>query len=857
MLLGHVNVPQVGYSATSPVLSNRRLHPFYSRVVPSDDKVAAALVAMFRHFGWTKFAMITADDDFGVGGLEHLYNTALINGWEVLSIQRVPSNMALSRDPANNSIRQLEAIRPTLARVIVLHMRPAAAAVVLRDAARLGMSSEGFAFVGSDGVIADPKTIQSVSTETTSPGMGLIAVQLEFPSTPASIDFNPFSNASVPSDRQRLSMYTSLVHDTVLLIAKAMENLTESQAKAISDYSTSRAMLNATCYEGRFPLGRVVQDRIRASTLQSGATGLVTMTMSGEPAEYKYKIVNLQYNGVLAKVGEVHSDGSVSVLEPIVWPGGTISITPPSDRPRQYGRLTMAMISQPPWTFIDADGNWDGYLVDLAKKLGEDIGFDLTYKLTPDGQYGAKINETTWTGVVNELWQGRADLAGAPLTITSLRSSIIRYSLPYIDTGYSMAVQGSPMRSSSFSTYSDVFTVDLWYLIFGSILVLSFTVGVIENKYFHGQRRQQQRVLRRARSINTPQPKQRRASRVDQVADQLRNWLRKEGKDLDNQFSSSNMLYSSMLLFTGDLGDNVPRSLPGRLVTVVFAITYMVLLRLYVASLAAKLAAAVPAEIAVSSVEDLNNLAITLGTLRNSAPEEYLTDELDVNNVEGRLELYDNASEAMQGLVAGDIDAFIFDDLIVQTSVTDHGSCNIVKLPEVWQRFTWGFGLGPNVSSALAEAIDTALVNYRSSGYLGRLQAKWVPDVPACNQLQQESAAFEPVKLGSLIVMFYALAGVLGVGLLLFGLELLVQCTSNTRHSWWTIASATSNNNNNNSVTSSRRSSWGVHHSLELSRLEERAFVGKRWSVPALKCIEEQGETNDNTTESSLKLVSV
>ena len=64
-----------------------------------------------------------------------------------------------------------------------------------------------------------------------------------------------------------------------------------------------------------------------------------------------------------------------------------------------------------------------------------------------------------------------------------------------------MAVRAGTTTSESFATYIDVFTNELWYLIFGSTLVLAIAVGLFENLYYHGQRREQLRDVNVQREL--------------------------------------------------------------------------------------------------------------------------------------------------------------------------------------------------------------------------------------------------------------------------------------------------------------------------------------------------------------------
>eukprot|EP00045_Choanoeca_perplexa_P014223 m.166147 g.166147 ORF g.166147 m.166147 type:complete len:988 (-) comp16612_c0_seq7:92-3055(-) len=783
LLLASRQLPQVAFSTTSPALSNEGLYSFFSRIIPPDNLQTQVMVDLIIKYGWQRLAIVTGDDDYGVTGMQGLIDSAFAKTWEVLTVQRVPANLNIN--DGRDVLTQLKVVQDSLARIIVLHVFPDAAAAIFRDAEVLGMIGSGFVFLASDGSMYRPQTVMNLADPAgANRSDGLIGLRFNSPDNALSRAFlarwDTLDNATYPNipSSDVVNVYVKLAYDVGLVVGQGMHQLGQATVDQIAAYAEMQANSTTSCYDITFPFGNQLQAAIRAHTVTNALTGVVELQPDGEPIGSTYQILNFQGTEVV-QIGTARAGaGVLDITEPVNWPGGMVTV--PSDRPLRYGTLRMGMITEFPWTFENSDEQWTGFVVSLAQRLGEDIGFDLEFYAVEDGQYGA-LDENRWTGVVGDLLRDVADISGAPLTITSARSAVITYSLPYIDTGYGMAVRAGATTEESFATYVDVFTDELWYLIFGSIFVLAIGVGMFENFYYHGERKEQlrdetvQKELERARRKHDQRVKKlsRTHSLNASMADNIRNWLMGEDVKTANQFSSTNMVYFSLLLFVGDIGDSMPRSFPGRAITAVFAITYMVLVHIYMASLSAKLTAAVPVELAVSTVADLNDARITMGTLRNSAPESYLLSEVDVSNVQGRLNLYNSVPEAMEALATEEIDAFIFDDLIVETGVVEHATCAIVKLPLVWQRFTWGFGIGVNVPNALAEAIDTKLVDYQTNGFLEQLQGDWLPALPECNQVQVESNAFEPVHLDSLVVLFYALAVIIGIGFAMFGIEYL------------------------------------------------------------------------------------
>ena len=71
-----------------------------------------------------------------------------------------------------------------------------------------------------------------------------------------------------------------------------------------------------------------------------------------------------------------------------------------------------------PYTMIKVDalshgriGNdkYEGFAVDLVQEIANIVGFNFT--LTPSSGYGSRREDGSWTGMIGEITEGRADMA--------------------------------------------------------------------------------------------------------------------------------------------------------------------------------------------------------------------------------------------------------------------------------------------------------------------------------------------------------------------------------------------------------------------------------------------------------------
>uniref|UniRef100_A0A1I8HYJ0 ANF_receptor domain-containing protein n=1 Tax=Macrostomum lignano TaxID=282301 RepID=A0A1I8HYJ0_9PLAT len=65
-----VQVPVISYAATMSSLSNKQLYPYFSRTVPSDDKVAYAIVDFLKRYGLTNVQFVLSPGAYGSSGLQ-------------------------------------------------------------------------------------------------------------------------------------------------------------------------------------------------------------------------------------------------------------------------------------------------------------------------------------------------------------------------------------------------------------------------------------------------------------------------------------------------------------------------------------------------------------------------------------------------------------------------------------------------------------------------------------------------------------------------------------------------------------------------------------------------------------------
>ena len=73
-------IPQISYSSTSAILSDRERYSYFFRTIPSDTKETMAIVDTIRYFNWTFISTVFTRDSYGQSGIDDLHDLASKHG---------------------------------------------------------------------------------------------------------------------------------------------------------------------------------------------------------------------------------------------------------------------------------------------------------------------------------------------------------------------------------------------------------------------------------------------------------------------------------------------------------------------------------------------------------------------------------------------------------------------------------------------------------------------------------------------------------------------------------------------------------------------------------------------------------
>ncbi|XP_034384827.1 G-protein coupled receptor family C group 6 member A [Cyclopterus lumpus] len=73
-------IPQISYSSTAVILSDKSRFPAFMRTIPNDEHQTAAMVSLLITYGWNWVGVVTTDGNYGQSALDHFVSQASEKG---------------------------------------------------------------------------------------------------------------------------------------------------------------------------------------------------------------------------------------------------------------------------------------------------------------------------------------------------------------------------------------------------------------------------------------------------------------------------------------------------------------------------------------------------------------------------------------------------------------------------------------------------------------------------------------------------------------------------------------------------------------------------------------------------------
>uniref|UniRef100_A0A674HPT3 Glutamate receptor n=1 Tax=Taeniopygia guttata TaxID=59729 RepID=A0A674HPT3_TAEGU len=640
---------------------------------PSNEDVSRALGGLLRSLRAPPASLICARPECLLR-LEELVRQFLISR-ESLSVRVLDAE----QDPTP----LLKEIRDDKVPTIVIDGSAATAALVLAKASELGMTSAFYKYILTtmdfpllrlDALPAAPATVLGFSMFNTSHRFYPEFVRSLNMSWRESCELGPYPGPALSA---------ALLFDAVHVVVGAVRELNRSQEIG------GRPL--ACAAPGIWPHGTSLMNYLRMVEYD-GLTGRVEFNSKGQRTNYSLRVLEKGRDGH-REVGVWFSNRTLAMDE------ATLALNA-SDSLANKTLIITTILENPYVMRVGGAGGperYEGFCVDMLRELAALLKFRFHIKLVEDGLYGAPEPNGSWTGMVGELINRKADLAVAAFTITAEREKVIDFSKPFMTLGISILYRVHMGRKPGYFSFLDPFSPAVWlfmllaYLAVSCVLFLAARLSPYEWYNPHPCARERPGLLQ-------------------------------------NQYTLGNSLWFPVGGFLQQGAEVLPRALSTRCVSGVWWAFTLIIISSYTANLAAFLTVQ-RMEVPVESADDLaDQTNIEYGTIHAGSTmtffqnSRYQTYQRMWNYMHSKQpSVFVKSTEEGIARVLNSKYAFLLESTM--NEYHRRHNCNLTQIGGLLD--TKGYGIGMPLGSPFRDEITLAILQLQENNRLEILKRKW------------------------------------------------------------------------------------------------------------------------------------
>ncbi|XP_029307668.1 glutamate receptor ionotropic, kainate 5 isoform X2 [Cottoperca gobio] len=642
---------------------------------PSNEDLSLAIGAILRSFSFPSASLVCAKAECLLR-LEELVRRFLISR-DTLSIRMLDDNL----DPTP----LLKEIRDDKVATIIIDANASVSYLILKKASELGMTSAFYKYILTtmdfpllrlDDIVDDQSNIVGFSMfNTTHP------FYLEFIRS-LNLSWREGCDLTYPGP----ALSSALMFDAVHVVVGAVRELNRSQEIGVKPLSCSSPQI--------WQHGTSLMNYLRMVEYD-GLTGRVEFNSKGQRTNYTLRILE-KHRGGHKEIGVWFSNNTLAM--------NSTSLDINVSETLANKTLIVTTILENPYVmrrdnYQDFQGNdqYEGFCVDMLKELADILKFSFKIKLVDDGLYGAPEPNGSWTGMVGELINRKADLAVAGFTITSEREKVIDFSKPFMTLGISILYRVQLGRKPGYFSFLDPFSPAVWlfmllaYLAVSCVLFLAARLSPYE--------------------WYNPHP-----------------CLRERRDMLENQYTLGNSLWFPIGGFMQQGSEIMPRALSTRCVSGVWWAFTLIIISSYTANLAAFLTVQ-RMEVPIESPDDLaDQTNIEYGTIHGGSTmtffmnSRYQTYQRMWNYMNSKQpNVFVKSTEEGIARVVNSKYAFL-----MESTMNEYHrglNCNLTKIGGLLD--TKGYGIGMPLGSPFRDELTLAILQLQENNRLEILKRRW------------------------------------------------------------------------------------------------------------------------------------
>ncbi|KAL6846531.1 hypothetical protein ACP4OV_023979 [Aristida adscensionis] len=496
-------VPVISFTATSPTLSSGNV-PYFLRATLSDVAQVSCIAALIKAYGWREVVAIYEDTDYGRGIIPYLVDALQEFG------ASMPYRSAIPESASSEQVEQeLYKLMTMQTRVYIVHMSSPIASVLFTKAKELGMMSETYAWILTDGIT---NIVSSLRTSVLESMNGALGVRFYVPKSKELEDFTARWNTRFKQDNpndppSELGVFGLRGYDTIWALAKAAEKVSMTNAILMKQ----RDMNNSTCFGtlGISTIGPELLDAILHNKFR-GLSG--DFDLENRQLQFSiFEIINVvgrgskqigfwtAKSGIVRQLNEngskVTDIASMPNYNPVIWPGEVYIVPKGWQIPTNGKKLQVGVRTSgyPEFMKVERDPITNrtiatGYAIDVFEEVIKRLPYSVPYEYVQFDSTG--VNSGSYNDFVYQVHLGLLppntpascstvqiyDIAIGDITIRYNRTSYADFTLPYTESGVAMIVPVQDDKNKNTWVFLKPLTTDLW---FGSIAFFIYTGIVI------------------------------------------------------------------------------------------------------------------------------------------------------------------------------------------------------------------------------------------------------------------------------------------------------------------------------------------------------------------------------------------
>nr|DAD32566.1 TPA_asm: hypothetical protein HUJ06_011417 [Nelumbo nucifera] len=487
-------LPIISFSATSPSLSPDKTS-YFLRTSQDDSVQVKAISAIIQRCGWKAVVLIYEDTDYGNGIIPYF-----VDAFHEIDT-RISYRSAISSSGNGSQIlMELNKLMNMPTMVFVVHMRASLGSLLFTWAKKIGMMSEGYAWIVTDGLSSLLDPMNSVAIDSME---GVLGVR---PYVSMSKELEDFKfrwkskfNIENPSNQiTELSLFGMWAYDTVQALAMAIERVGPMHPRSFKHHENLTEFANFGVTLMGPKLLKMIQD-----TGFRGLSGEFNL-VNGQLQASVFEIFNVvckgermigfwtPANGISRELNGTSKRmclNSMDALRTIIWPGDSTTIPKGWVIPTNGNKLRVGIPVTRGFTeFVKVDFDpctnkttVSGFSIDVFNAVMEALPFAVPYVFVPfmtsNGRSAGSYDELLYQIYLQEF-----DAVVGDVTIIANRSLYVDFTLPYTESGVAMVMPIKDDHRKNAWIFFKPLTWDLWLTICLAFIFTGIVVWVLEHR---------------------------------------------------------------------------------------------------------------------------------------------------------------------------------------------------------------------------------------------------------------------------------------------------------------------------------------------------------------------------------------